>query len=181
MRKWIAVVLAVLQLGFGGFLIANGGRADRAREARIDEILANGTEFLFVPQYFEYTEELYADAPITLDLYSDYWDFENSYYPLTANEQGVAIFGNSVATPPAEPYFAPYTGETYFRMDEKALHELFKNDLGGSDRHSYFRNWLQQDKNRFEVNGHWTPVYFAGTVYQGSVVYTAVVVNGERH
>ncbi len=181
MRKVFAVVLAVLQLAFGGFLIANGGKADRAKEERIDEILAKGTEFLFSLDNFEYSEDIYAVSPLYFGLHYPNLDYAYDYYPLTANENGVALYGESTPTPPAEPYLKPFTGVFYFRLDQKSLHELFKNDLEGSDTKYYSRFWLTPDKNKFNVNGHWGPVYAIGTVYGGDLVFTGIMVNGERY
>ena len=54
MRKIFATVLALLQLVFGIFLIANGGMGDRAENDEIARIRQNGTEFLFSLSSFEY-------------------------------------------------------------------------------------------------------------------------------
>ena len=157
MRKLIAIVLAVLQLGFGGFLIANGGKADRARERRIDEIVENGSRFLFRLNLFSYTENRFAATP-----------------------GGVAVFGASCETPPAEPYIAPYTGETYYRVDAQKLHALLGPDLGDNDWHVYRRiiNLFDLKSIRFKVNGHSAEVYAVGFVYEGDVVYTGLVADG---
>lgn len=181
MRKWIALILAALQVGFAGFLIANGGRADRARERRMDEIVENGAEFLFNPDYFEYTEDAYADAPLTFTLYEENLDHTYGYYPLTAAENGAAIFGASTEAPPAEPYYALWSGKQYCRIDKATLHGLFGADLGDSDSHYYHRSWFNPEKNRFLVNDRWVSVYFVGCVYQGDVVFTGLVVDGVRY
>jgi hypothetical protein len=180
MRKAIAAVLALLQLGFGIFLIARGGKADRAREERIDEILANGTEFLFNLESFSYNADDLYEEPITFNIYSENWDYEYAFYPLTANENGVAVFGQSTDVSPEEPYFAVWGGDTYYRIDRKVLNTLFGADAPDGP-HYYSRNWLQPKKNRFKVNGSWVSVYAVGTVYQGDVVYTGLVVDGERY
>ena len=180
MRKVIAAVLALLQLGFGVFLIARGGEADRAREQRIDEILTNGTEFLFDLDSFSYNEDDFCEEPISFNLYSDEWDYTYAFYPLTANEKGVAVFGQSTDVSPEEPYFAVWGGDTYYRIDKMVIKKLFGADAPDG-HHYYSRHWLQPKKNRFEVNGEWVSVYAVGTVYQGDVVYTGVVVDGERY
>ena len=181
MRKVFAAVLALLQLGFGVFLIANGGKADRARDERIDEILANGTEFLFNLESFSYNADDLYEEPVRFELYSENWDCEHAFYPLTANENGVAVFGRSTEVSPEEPYFAVWGGETYYRVDKKTLKSLFGADASDDGYHNYYRSLLQRDKNRFNVNGTWVSVYAVGTVYQGDVVYTGVVVGGERY
>ncbi|MBQ9506076.1 MAG: hypothetical protein IJR51_02870 [Clostridia bacterium] len=181
MRKWLAIVLAALQFGFGCFLIANGGKADRAREKRIDEILANGAEFLFDLESFSYNADDLYEEPVRFELYSENWDNEHAFYPLTANENGVAVFGRSTEVSPEEPYFAVWGGDTYYRIDKKVLKTLFGADASDIGHHIYYRSWLQHDKNRFEVNGTWVSVYAVGTVYQGDVVYTGLVVGGERY
>ncbi len=180
MRKWIALVLAALQIGFAFFLIANGGREDRAREARIDEIVANGTEFLFELNNFQYTVEPYAYEPIYFSLYDARWDYNYGYYPLTATDAGVAAFGKSVETPPPEPYYAP-DGHTYCRIDKKILHNLFAADLGDSDSHYYSRSWFTPEKNRFLVNDRWVSVYAIGYVYQGDIAFVGISVDGARY
>ena len=181
MRKVIAAALALLQLSFGVFLIANGGKADRAREKRIDEILANGAEFLFDLESFSYNADDFYVESVTFELYSENWDCEHAFYPLTANENGIAVFGQSTNVSPEEPYFAVWGGDTYYRIDKKVLKTLFGADASDDGHHNYYRSWLQHDKNRFNVNGTWVSVYAVGTVYQGDVVYTGLVVGGERY
>ena len=180
MRKAIAVVSVFLQLAFGVFLIAEGGKADRAREARIDEILQNGTEFLFDLSSIEYnSEDRYAET-VAFNLYADEMDYAYDFYPLAANDFGAAVFGPSTETPPAEPYFSMWNGETYYRIDAETLKTLFGADA--EDGYCYYtRNWLQPKKNRFFINGEWVSVYAVGTVYQGDLVYTGLVVAGVRY
>ena len=180
MRKAIVCITVLLQIAFGVFLIANGGKTERAIQAEIDRILANGTEFLFSLQSFEYNAEDPHAEPITFSLYSAYWDDVYPYYPLTANEQGVAIFGQSVETPPPEPYLAPWVGSSYCAIDKKVLNDLFGADAPDG-WHYYSRHWLWPKENRFEINGKRVPVYAVGTVNEGNVVYTGIVVDGVRY
>ncbi len=204
MRKWIALVLAVLQLGFGGFLIANGRREDqnyeadleeemraaearheeekRARAARADEIIANGTEFVFYLDSFEYDAYSYTVEPLYVSLTGSYSPvLEHRYFPLAVDENGMAAFGPGVDALPEEPYYA-LNGDSYCRIDEEVLRALFGADLGKNDEfHSYYRFPFASDKILFEVSGEWVSVYAVGYVYQGDVAFTGLIVDGVRY
>ncbi len=178
MRKIFATVLALLQLTFGVFLIANGGMGDRAENDEIARIRQNGTEFLFSLSSFEYNEDArHGDPPITFSLYSEKWDYNYDYYPLTPNQSGVALYGASVPEPPAEPYYAPFKGKTYCAIDKNVLHELFGADAKNGS-HYYNRPLLTPEKNIFNVNNKWVHVFAVGTVYEGNIVFTGIKVDG---
>ena len=188
MRKWIALVLAVLQIGFGGFLIANASREERIRaeqaekekledEKRINEIVANGTEFLFEIESFYYNPSSDDPESFRITLYSERFAFARDYYPLSAADNGAAVFGENVREIPSEPYLARLSGKTYYRIEKSPVFDLFNADVGDSDYHYYYRS----EENLFDINGKWVSVYAVGTVYQGSLVYTGLVVDGVRY
>ena len=179
MRKTVALVLALAQIAFGGFLIANGGKAEKSKKEKINEILENGTEYLFDLNSFSYNrEERYAD-PVSFEIRLSASDVSFQYFPVTGETNGVAVFGDSVETPDTDLYYAPVYGETYCVISEETLQTVFAGQE--AEEHHYNRNWLQPKKNRFNLGGRWVSVYAVGRLWRGDIVFTGLVVDGVRY
>ena len=179
MRKTVALVLALAQIAFGGFLIANGGRAEKSKKEKIEAILENGTEFLFDVNSFSYDREAEFADPLSFDLRLGTADVSYYHFPVTGEANGVAVFGDSVETPDTDLYYTPVYGETFCVISEETLQTLFAGQE--EDCHRYNRNWLQPKKNRFNVNGKWVSVYAVGRLWRGDIVFTGIVVDGVRY
>ena len=173
-RKLTAVLLALAQLAFGIFLTASGGKAEKERIKDVNEIIENGEEFLFDVYSFTYDPE--EAQPVSFSLYDFNWDYNYRYYPLTADESGVAHFGESTVTPPQEgPYLNIYS-EFYYRLNAAKMRELF-----GREWNYFGRGLFSQNKNRFNVLGKWQPVYAVGRVYNGEIVFIGMKIGDTRY
>ena len=183
MRKAIALVLALAQLVFGGFLIANGGRIEKSLREQINAVLENGEEFLFALTDFAYDRNEEYGSPLWFRLAcpDDYYDAAYGYnwvYPVTADENGVAVFGGRVQDPATDIYYAPYNGE-HIEIGKKTFNTVF---AGQKDDYAYYAyDDRYPGRSLFKIGDEWKSVYLIGTVWKGDLVVTGLMVDGVRY
>ena len=100
-------------------------------------------------------------------------------YPVTADENGVAVLGKRVQTPQTDVYYNPYNGEKYCAISKKTLETVFA--VQDIDYDYYYRDNRYPRKSLFQFGTEWKSVYLIGTIWQGDIVVTGLMVDGVRY
>ena len=171
-RKLCAVLLALAQIAFGAVLISRGSAMDKKEEERIQAVIDNGQQILFRLSSFYYYEDNEQPLDFNLDR-ADNSDWGYRYQRIVTDDNGRSVIGASCETPPDGPYLD--TEQLYvYRLDAKSVRAAFVGQ--DPEDHWYFPALF--GKGKYVIGGKSVYVYAVGYVYEGSLVFTGVMIDG---